>query len=259
METYPKRLRKCSGISLAAILFAAFTIIQPGMQVAYSLGVEGLPGYDDCQNPIIIEDPISMNTVRSGNVVKTVHAEKEVNECLQDQGGIEITVEVTTYIELYENIVTKEVISASALAVTCITEPSLGVPGGATVIDCESYDIPSTPVPVGSNCQEDTSGTKITHPQEMNTVNKGNIAKTMEAQKEVFFCFLNENDVFKKVDLILFTEIYEDLTTQTVTDVQFHSMRCVVLVSNDRFQPFDPDDDIRDQTVESCQFSTINN
>jgi hypothetical protein len=81
----------------------------------------------------------------------------------------------------------------------------------------------------------------------------------MEAQKEVFFCFLNENDVFKKVDLILFTEIYEDLTTQTVTDVQFHSMRCVVLVSNDRFQPFDPDDDIRDQTVESCQFSTINN
>jgi len=143
------------------------------MQVAYSVGVEELPDYDDCQNPIIIEDPISMNTVRSGDIVKTVHAEKEVNECLLNQGGIEITVEVTTYIELYENILTKEVISASALAVTCITEPSLGVPGGATVIDCESYDVPSTPVPVGSNCNE-VGDEFITHPQEMQTVNRQN-------------------------------------------------------------------------------------
>jgi hypothetical protein len=97
----------------------------------------------------------------------------------------------------------------------------------------------------------------ITHPQEMNTVNKGSIAKTVEAQKEVFECVLET--AIKKVEVILFTDIYEDIATQVV-EVQFHSMRCVVLIT-DSAEQLDDDDsgDSRDATVETCQFSSIEN
>jgi hypothetical protein len=147
---------------------------------------------------------------------------------------------------LYENIDDREVIETNAVVTTCLKEPVIFGFGGATVIDCESYIPSAQPVPV-TDCREMGA---ITHPQEMNTVNKGSIAKTIEAQKEVFLCEFG--GVGKKVDIILFTQIYEDLNTQTVIDVQFHSMRCVALW-------FDQSDDLRDATVETCQFSTIEN
>jgi hypothetical protein len=244
-----KRLEKYLGIALGVVLVMAFVLVQPTMNQAYSVGVAGLPAYDDCivgdgfvgSQP---EDPISMNTVRSGNIVKTIHAEKEIFECLLDQGNLLVIVDITTYIEIYEHIDDREVIETNAVATTCIKDE-----GTAAVIDCESYNIPSTPVPVGSNCNE-IGDVYITHPQEMNTVNKGKIAKTVESQKEVFICLIG--DFEKKVEIILFTDIYEDLSTQTVLETQFHSMRCVVLVS-------DLGGDFIDGTVETCQFSTIEN
>ncbi len=255
MEAKGKRL--CSGITLGAVLIMAFVLVQPTMNQAYAVGVaNGLPGYDDCRvAKIQPEDPISMNTVRSGNIVKTIHAEKEIFGCILDQGNLPVAVDVTTYIEIYENIDSREVIETNAVATTCLKEPSSFVSGGgATVIDCESYDITSTPVPVGSNCGESDS---ITHPQEMNTVTKGKIAKTVESQKEVFICVLGEATAIKKVDVILFTDIYEDLSTQEVTEIQFHSMRCVVLNTDEAV--LEPDNDLRDATVETCQFSSIEN
>ena len=259
METQDKRLSKYSAISLGVVLIMAFVLVQPITNQAYAVGVEGLPAYDDCRFPLIREDPISMNTVRSGNIVKTIHAEKEIfaSSCHLEQGGLPVIVDLTTYVELYQNINDREVIKASALVVTCIKDIFTAI-----VIDCESSVPPSTPVPVGSDCEENTS---ITHPQEMNTVNKGSIAKTIEAQKEVFICELGvetcsldveimcpETGVLKKVEVVLFTDTYEDLSTQTVEEVQFHSMRCVVLIT-------DFGDDLPDGTVETCQFSTIEN
>jgi hypothetical protein len=283
METYAKRL-KYSGISLGAVLIMAFVLVQPTMNQAYSVGIQGLPAYDDCElrgvteiinggsKPTQPEDPISMNTVRNQNIVKTIHAEKEIFDCRLNQGNLRVIVDVTTYIELYENIADREVIASSAVAVTCIKDE-----GTATVIDCESKPISSSPVPVGSDCVELNY---ITHPQEMNTVTKGATAKTIEAQKEVFICPLGDPirelgvdaqgevcgdaipfecfPTLKKVEVILFTEVYENLATQTVTDVQFHSMRCVVLITNDHFNE-DPEDDVQDATVESCKLSTIEN
>jgi len=278
---------KYLAISAAALLVTAFVLVQPAMQTAYAVGIQGLPAYDDCnlsgvtelhfdselftgQQP---EDPISMNTVRNGNIVKTIHAEKEIFDCRLNQGNLRVIVDVTTYIELYENIADREVIASNAVAVTCIKDEVT-----ATVIDCESKPISSSPVPVGSDCRELNY---ITHPQEMNTVTKGATAKTIEAQKEVFICPLGDpigvlgvdaqNGVcvdgiipfecfptLKKVEIILFNEVYENLATQTVTDVQFHAMRCVVLITNDHFDE-DPEDDVQDATVETCQFSTIEN
>ncbi len=282
METYAKRL-KYSGISLGAVLIMAFVLVQPTMNQAYSVGVQGLPDYDDCELRGVTEpakydslsqpeDPISMNTVRNQNIVKTMHAEKEIFDCRLNQGDLRVIVDVTTYIELYENIADREVIASSAVAITCVKDEAT-----ATVIDCESKPISSSPVPVGSDCVELDY---ITHPQEMNTVTKGATAKTIEAQKEVFICPLGEPingdsidaqtqvcelqipfecfPTLKKVEIILFTEVYENLATQTVTDVQFHSMRCVVLITNDHFD-VDPDDDVRDATVESCKLTSIEN
>ncbi|MGH9878981.1 MAG: hypothetical protein ACRD5H_15230, partial [Nitrososphaerales archaeon] len=228
----------------------AFVLVQPAAQQANAVGVEGIPGYDDCGwVDLASSDPdnyVSMTSVRNKDVVKTVHTEKEIFNCELDQGGREVTADVTTYIEIYENITSKKVISATAFATTCLLDGlSTGGSSTATLLGCESYDIPSSPVFVGSDCRPQPQDDV----QEQNMVVKGKIAKTIEAQKFVWQCFLSGESVQKKVDLVIFTDIYEDLNTQTRTDVQFHQMRCVVLIT-------DSDDALRDGTVESCQFSS---
>ena len=204
---------------------------------------------------------MSMNTVRNKNIVKTIHAEKMIFDCFLDQGNIPVIAEVTTYMEIYEDIDDREVIETNAFATTCLKDQFTG-----TVIDCESYDIPTATVPVGSNCEEEGGDPNevFTHPQEMNTITKGIIAKTIEAQKETFDCELagdEEEDegaveVEKQVDIVIFTEIYENLTTQTVLEVQFHVMRCVMLLTDETLVS---DGGFRDGVVEACRFSSIEN
>ena len=237
--TKPKYL----ATTAAALLVTAFVLVQPAMQAAYAtIGLESLPGYDDCTWRTSHEDPISMNTVKNRDVVKTIHAEKEVFDCFLNQGNLPVIVDLTTYLEVYENITSQEVIETNAISTTCLKDEAT-----ATVIDCESKDVSTSPVFVGNNCSERTD---ITHPQEMNTVTKGKLAKTVEAQKEVFFCHLD--GTLKKVDIVLFTEIYEDLNTQTTTSIQFLSARCVILET-------DNSDDLQDAEVETCLFDEIEN
>lgn len=242
--TKPKYL----ATTAAALLVTAFVLVQPAMQTAYAVGVEGLPGYDDCSWRTSHEDPISMNTVKNKEIVKTIHAEKEVFDCFLNQGNLEVIVDLTTYLEVYENITSQEVIATNAISTTCIKDEDT-----ATVIDCESRDVSTSPVFVGNNCSEVTD---ITHPQEMNTVTKGKLAKTVEAQKEVFYCTLSD-DTTKKVDIVLFTEIYEDLNTQTTTSVQFLSARCVILESDSSSSS--TEGDLQDAEVETCLFAEIEN
>jgi hypothetical protein len=258
MEAKAKRLEKPKylAISTAALLVTAFVLVQPAMQTAYAVGIEGLPAYDNCDEGDQAEDPISMNSVRSGNIVKTIHAEKEIFFCFLEQGNLEVIVDLTTYLEVYEDIISQEVIETNAVATTCLKDQAT-----AQVIDCESYGVSTSPVFVGSDCEEITNE-DLTHPQEMNTVTKSKVAKTIEAQKEFFECslpdatFCEENEescVEKKVDIVLFTEIYEDLSTQETTDVQFLSARCVVLRTDG------VDGDLQDAFVESCIFTEIEN
>src|SRR5574341_1723125 len=47
MEIQAKRL-KYSGITLGAVLVTAFVLVQPTMQQANAVGIEGLPDYDNC-------------------------------------------------------------------------------------------------------------------------------------------------------------------------------------------------------------------
>ncbi len=282
------------------------------------ISAEGIPSFNGCLtgyiNPIVglilpqlhPEDTVSMSTVKNGNIAKTVHVEKELFRCFTEQGGIRLAVDVTVFVEIFENLSTKEILSKQAQVITC-----LKLPETAAVLDCESKPVPQDVAPV-RNCDDETILFKLvrrdisfnivqtifevpinqtfpTHPQEMNTVNKGSIVKTVEAQKEIFVCNLdaptNVNDstndiviccfgplnrfalIFpvneKKVELTTFTEIWENLNLlpdNPVIKKAFESARCVVtlIVDGDGdgdADPFDRED--RLVNVESCKFSTF--
>ena len=239
--------KKHYAISAAMLLVTTVVLVQP-MQTSYAVDVEEVTKYDSCVRRTggnAPEDPISMNTVlvnvNKHGIAKTIHAEKEVYDCETVQGGLPVIVDVTIIAEIYENMTTQQIVRKQVEVVTCMKQAA-----GAVLIGCSSGSIPTIPVAVGTNCSEEF----IPHPQEMNTVSKRKIAKTIEAQKEIFEC--DFNDVEKKVDIVLFTEIYEDLSTQETIDIQFLSARCVVLRT-------DNGGDLQDAFVESCIFTEIPN
>ena len=252
METQAKRL-EYSGIVLGIVLVMGVILVQPIMNQAYAVGVEGLPAYDDCRFPEIREDPISMNTVRSGNIVKTIHAEKQTYSSTLEQGNIPIIVDVTIIAEIYEDFNTKSIIEKHVIVVECIKQEA-----PAKVLGCEAYVPEDGIIPV-KNCSE----VPLQYPpimnsvinkagvvsesdasnMNLNTIQRGNTAKTIDAQKEVFECLMNtltDTSDDKKVDLVLFTEIFENLNTQTSDDPQILSLKCVTRMST--------------TTVESCRF-----
>lgn len=254
------------GVVTASLLVATLFLAQPVMQMSYAVDAQAVPPYDDCKlaseefgNPEIDRgDKITQKSIKKGSLVKTVHAEKEIFACKTIQGELPVIVDVTIYTEIYENITAREILKASALVTTCLKNDLQAV-----VWACDYYVPGTVPVPTGSVCQPDlTLGQGIpTDPQEMDIVRNGNIAKTIESQKEIYICFLDFNEADqprtkKKVDIVMFTEIYEDLNTMEVIDVQFHQMRCVLLITNDVFDE-NPEDDIRDATVETCIFSAV--
>jgi len=240
------------------------------------------------------EDPISMNTVRNGNIVKTIHAEKEVYFCKTAQGGVPVIVDVTILGEIYEDIRTKSVLEKKTLTITCMK-----LEANAQVIGCESEPVPADTTVV-INCFDEPFftvgiiflgifevplGPLLTHPQEMNTVSKGNIVKTVETQKEIFLCNLDpSNDILinifdiiifdipfaeKKVDSVIVTEIWEDLSllpNNPGVKKTVESFRCVTSLGEDLsdeipevppffLNPFDPEDNV--PRVESCKFTSV--
>ena len=108
----------------------------------------------------------------------------------------------------------------------------------------------------------------------MNTVNKINIVKTVEAQKEIFLCDIDKsNDLLffgiifpfteKKVDLVVFSDIWEDLNklpNNPAIKTQFLALRCVVGLMQDGdgdgvISVTTPEDNV--PRVESCRYETV--
>jgi hypothetical protein len=250
----PKK-QKYYAIGAAMLLVTAFVLVQP-MHSSYAVDSEAIPTFDSCTlrtGNDAPEDPISMNTIRVAlkghGIAKTVHAEKEIYDCELVQGNLPVIVDVTTIAEIYENMTSQKTILKQAEVITCIKTVS-----GAILIGCSTYTPSTSPVPVGTNCTEEF----IEHPQEMNTVSKGKIVKTIEAQKEVFLCALS-GSVQKKVEIVIFAEIWEDvskLPNNPVVKKSFESMRCVVLVTDGTSINLN-NGGKQDATVESCQFPTV--
>ncbi|MEM3085259.1 MAG: hypothetical protein QXP61_09270, partial [Nitrososphaerales archaeon] len=209
---------KYSAIALGLVLVTSFMIATPMPTAQAQVTAQGLQpfgcifdNFDDLYVPdniVIPEDGISMNTVvgnkGAATVAKTVHAEKQIaTKCKLLQGGREVIIEQTIFAVIYKNMDTKQTLRKYFEVLTCQK-----IKDDTTVLGCVFYQ-PATDFIPTTNCEEQ----RFEHPQEMNTVvhpSAKNIVRTTEAQKEVFFCF--EEGVIKKVDVILFTEIWQDLS-----------------------------------------------
>ncbi|MGH9923373.1 MAG: hypothetical protein ACRD38_11535 [Nitrososphaerales archaeon] len=258
------RKERLYSIGLASLLVTAFVLTQP---MAYSqevenedVSIEGIPAFEDCDDQFLVD--VSMDTVKNGSVILTTHSEKEIFECLTVQGNIEILVEVTVVAQIYENITTKDTIAKQVEVITCIRDPSQ-----AKTYGCET-DIPDTiPTPVVHCVSDDIR-------KNQNSINKGKTVKTIEAQKILYLCDLDgfERDVNnvdqpllcaipkhkqspgtdptcfdpdKKVDEIIFTETWKDLSKlpNPIVKTSFESLRCVIKIDT--------------ATVESCKFTSL--
>jgi len=293
METRDKRLGKYSAITLGIILATALVLVQPTMRTSYAQVADlGAPAFEDCSyygedQP---DDPLGMNTVRVNSIAKTIIVEKEVFRCDTVQGDIPLIIDVTSIAEILENMTSKTIISKQAHVITCakldvrsieettftttstftetenswstvtttITSTSTTtVPAGdGSVSGCDVY-VPETDFVPVSNCWEQ----EIDHPQEVNTVNKGNTVKTIVAQKEIFVCIFDEKNMSpcweycgrgyfdtddKKVEQYIIEEIWEDLRlapSDTVVKQNVESLRCWTLIT--------------EAFVESCQFTDV--
>ena len=227
------------GVGLAAILVAAFVLVQP-MNAYSQVGATGIL-FNNCTLATQPDDPIDMNTVvgkkgESTYVAKTIHREKQVLECedLNDPLKIYI-VEVAIFLEINENMNDKRIIRKQADVVTCIKDQD------GFVLECQRR-VPTTQSVNVSNCDEQF----VAHPEEMNTVTSNgasyrNIVKTIDAQKEVFLC-----DFSKKVDVVIFIELWEDLNklpSNPVVKRTVESARCTMSTIL--------------AIVESCIFSSV--
>ncbi len=148
METNAKRLRKYSGITLGLVLVTAFVLVQPTMQTSYAQVADlGAPDFEECKfnlaGSLSLQagqpaDPLSMTTVRVGQVAKTVIAEKEIFRCDVVQGGQDLIVDVTIYAEIYENMTSKSIIAKQVRVVTCVKLDVTGTDGGGIVVGCDT-------------------------------------------------------------------------------------------------------------------------
>ncbi|MEM2759380.1 MAG: hypothetical protein QXW73_01135 [Nitrososphaerales archaeon] len=216
-----------------------------------------LPPFGDCTLRPLHEDPIDMNTVsgmkNTTPIAKTVHVEKEVYDCFLDQGHVPVIADVTIYAELYQNMDTKKMVGKQAEVITCLKLYN------SKVLGCERSTPSKEPI-VTQSCVENND---ITHPMEMNTViskSKSSITKTIEAQKEVFLCFPSQSlsKFLKKVDVVVFTGIYEDLDklpNNPITKRFVQSLKCVThLKAAPNFTATSVTSTIR---VESCLFTQV--
>jgi hypothetical protein len=190
--------------------------------------------------------PLTINinvTPAPPRIVKTVHAEKHNFTTVID--GIPFIVDITIVGEVYEDLNTQLIMNAQALVVTCLKLPNQGI-----LHECSATVPPADVVPV-SDCMEvpfngiHTMNTIvkgsniISISQDMNTVAKGFLVKTIKADKEVFECTFDNIDETDdvRVDLVVFTEIFENLSKieqtpppDTIIRTNFLSFRCVTLL-----------------------------
>jgi hypothetical protein len=224
--------KKQYGITLAAILVAAFLVVQPIKGWSQEdVGAEQV-GFMDCvlypsiDVPVPYEDSIDMNTVvivkGTTEYAKTIHREKQLFLCddLNDP-TIPFIVEVALFIEIIQNMDTRTVAKRHVEVIACVKgDDPFFVHGNGmvgAVRECQRQfptvfqnpDISKLITATGCDSQ-DAFGS---HPLEMNTVvdpDSPANALTVDAEKEVFTCTNGQPELRKKIDLIIFNSLWED-------------------------------------------------
>ncbi len=280
---------KYLAIPMAIFLLSAYSVLPGHMAAAQPSFVT----YDQCNlldnlfgstvstNPDGNDIHVSMNTVLTSKtvssvtteVVKTIHIEKEQYDCQTVQSQTEVTVDVTTYLEIFETLPGGHVYKAQALTTTCVKTPgsaSGSSDNSVSVLGCtrgtEQFNFgngqflaPAEPakdttvIGAVSDCAAIDIDTDGQSTQVVNTVvsaaNPG-IVKTVDAQKEAFHCDDSGSSTIasggsvsgdKKIDVVIFQDTVENVNTGETTQ-SWLSATCVTLVQL--------------ASVEDCAFST---
>ena len=257
---------KLTGIGIGVLLVTAFMIAQPATlglfkpAIAQELKKQHVEPFDNCLlsgvGDLGPEDPVDMNTVVTETynrnlipfteveIIKTVHKDKQIFRCKLTQVPNEpVLVEVMIVAEIFEvlsKLPNSPILYKHVQAIEC---QKLLFDG--SVLGCRMYNpkIDSPPV-------LDCIPQQVDLPEEMNTVVSKlnpNQVKTIIANKEKFICAAGT----KKKDVILFSEIIEDLDKlfavkgykHPIIKRHFESLTCVVQLDS--------------AFVEACQFRTI--
>jgi hypothetical protein len=168
-------------------------------------------------------DATDMDTITTrsinGSKVKTIYVEKEVFRCqaqIRPDVFWPIIVDVSIYTEIIEEATAAAAPIKKFEVITCNKNATNG-----DILGCK-HEVPSSNLPTVYSCSQFPE----TLPVEMNTVVVSpSIVKTIEAEKEVFSCD-TPNKPKKTKDVIVFTEILENLSTST-SKKTFESVICL--------------------------------
>jgi hypothetical protein len=213
-------------ILTSLLLITGFIIIQPLQihgQKEIATNIADPIKVTKCQVVNPPTDPIDMNTVIFKDVAKTIHVEKEIFKCITKNGAPVIAM-VSLFTELFENLRTLSTLNKTVETVTCVK----GYNG--TISYCDSKKIPiSIHYPFAVSCDPLNLRTlNIMSPIEMETVVSSNgISKTVEAEKDVFLCTYKQNKPTQILDEMLFTEIFEKVSSGTVIKKNVESISCL--------------------------------
>lgn len=213
-------------ILTALLIITGFIIIQPLQVQGQKEIATNIPDpikVTKCQVVNPPTDPIDMNTVIFKDIAKTIHVEKEIFKCIT-KNGAPVVAMVSLFTELFENLRTQSTLNKTVETVTCVK----GYNG--TVSYCNSNQIPiSREYPFAVSCDPlNLRILNIASPIEMETVVSSNgISKTVEAEKEAFLCTYKQNKPTQILDVMLFTEIIEKVSSGTVIKKNVESISCL--------------------------------
>ena len=153
--------------------------------------------------PLQPVEPVAMNSVAFHRLVKTIHVEKEVFVC-QD-GTIK---DVQIYTEIIENLkLPSTAVQKTFEVVTCFKDPRTVKVACKTTKPAE-LPVPIPPLPIDPDPQAPGPGDPI----EMNTVQVGPLVKTIMSEKEIFRVPSATGASGTIRDIVIFTEIIQDLS-----------------------------------------------
>jgi hypothetical protein len=153
------------------------------------------------------EEPLAMNTVRVGNLVKTIATEKELFTCVDASGDVVQVHDLETFVEIVERRRGRGFATIGRRVDVAVCTKDLV--GGTVSCGAKQMTLRPTQQPL-RGCSA-VSGTypfepieQPRRPLEMNTVVVGDLVKTIKLDKEILQCGGLVGDVY------LFTEIVQE-------------------------------------------------
>jgi hypothetical protein len=165
------------------------------------------------------EEPLAMNTVVVGKLVKTIATEKEIFTCTDAAGDIVQIRDVETFVEIVEAVARRPPGFVTIARSVDVTECNKDLEEGTVVCRSRTVRLGTTQRPL-AGCRP-VRGTypfepieQPRRPLEMNSVVVGDLVKTIKVDKEIFECA--ETLVG---DVYLFTEVVERREGRTIRPV----------------------------------------